>query len=107
MIAGVAVLYNPSENVPENINSYINQVAQLFIVDNSDKSSEVLKNISPGVEKPEYVFNNDNLGIAAALNIGIDRALKAGYTYLLTMDQDSYFEEGSLNKLISNLNSAS
>ncbi len=37
----------------------------------------------------EYVYNGENLGIAAALNVGAKRAAVKGFQYLLTVDQDS------------------
>src|SRR5207253_4965976 len=38
----------------------------------------------------EVIWNKQNLGIAAALNAGIDRALATGqYSWIATFDQDS------------------
>lgn len=104
MIAGVVVLYNPNKNVQEYINSYLNQLANLYVVDNSEKPNENLKKIFSENKKVDYIFNNNNLGIAYALNIAVEEAIKAGYSFLLTMDQDSYFENESLNNLISRIN---
>lgn len=88
-IAGVVVLYNPEEKDLKNINSYINELDILYIVDNSEKESEY-KFDSP---KIKYIFNNGNLGIAKALNIAANYAIMDNYKWLLTMDQDTKMNE--------------
>lgn len=88
-VCGVTVLYNPEKIVIENINSYVNQIDYLFIIDNSDFASDFVKSYYVSNNKVEYIFNNANLGIAAALNAGAHKALGMGFQYLLTMDQDS------------------
>ena len=88
-VAAVVVLYNPDNNVLSNINSYIDQVERLFAVDNSDKPNSVLVEKIKLNSKIEYISNNGNVGIAAALNIGVKKATEEGFEYLLTMDQDS------------------
>ncbi|MEE3343283.1 MAG: glycosyltransferase [Bacilli bacterium] len=94
-LAGVVVLFNPSNLVLDSINTYIDDVDVLYAVDNSSvDNSELFKN-----KKIRYVANMDNLGIARALNIGADMAINDGYKYLLTMDQDSKFENKGVYKL--------
>ena len=88
-VAGVVVLYNPEQDIIENINSYLGQIDYLFIIDNSENLNPSLIEFSKNRKKVEYIFNNRNLGVAAALNIGAKKALKSGFAYLLTMDQDS------------------
>lgn len=89
-IAAVIILYNPDDDFISNINSYVNFIDKLYIVDNSSKKS--LNNFDLlEEEKIEYIFNNENLGIAKSLNMVADLAIKIGYNYLLTMDQDSKF----------------
>lgn len=89
MIAAVTILYNPQPDVGENIETYIEHVDKLYIIDNSDASqAQIIRRIK-GAEKVVYIFNNENLGIATALNIGCKAALKDGFDWILTMDQDS------------------
>ena len=103
-ITGVVILYEPVEGTLKNIASYIDKINLLYIIDNSNETYPfVTKFIENRPEKTTYIFNNGNLGVAAALNIAINKALEDGYSYLLTMDQDSYFEEGSLEILINSL----
>jgi len=100
-IDGVIVLYNPDEEVIRNINSYINSIEMLYIVDNSENTNtkliNTIKNIST---KCKYIENNGNKGIAYALNVGAKISIDDGADWLLTMDQDSKFENDNLDKLI-------
>ncbi len=41
-IAGVVVLYNPDESVVNNIQSYIQDIEILFVVDNSEEKTASL-----------------------------------------------------------------
>ncbi|RUT70405.1 glycosyltransferase family 2 protein [Flavobacterium cupreum] len=89
MLAAVVVLYNPDDTILENIDSYFNRVNFIYIIDNSDKpNGHKFSGLGP---KIEYVFNNGNLGIAQALNIGCKKALASGFEWIITMDQDSKF----------------
>lgn len=88
-IAAVVVLYNPTNQILENINSYIDQVDRIFVIDNSDTPSELINIKFKGVDKLFYISKSSNIGIAAALNLGAQKALSEGFDYLLTMDQDS------------------
>lgn len=102
-IAAVITLYNPDEKVNLRVESILPFVEKLYLIDNSDKSNENLLSNYLSNSKIEYIFNNDNLGIAASMNIAIEKALERDYNYLLTMDQDSQFENDSLEKLISSI----
>lgn len=96
-LAGVVVYYNPEEKDLENINSYISELDKLYIIDNSD--TDRINSLLPQNAKIKYIPNYSNLGVAKALNIGINEAVKDGFKFLLTMDQDSYFDENGLHKL--------
>ena len=92
MLAAVLVLYNPDFKLLENIKSYIPYVKILYVIDNSDLSSnESLFEDFTFSNKLKYVYNGDNLGIAKAINIGCQMAINDGFTWTLTMDQDSKF----------------
>lgn len=90
-IAAVIVLYHPDDSVIDNLKSYMHQVDIIWAIDNTEEKQintplikELIRN-----DRIIYIPNNENLGIAKALNIGAQCALKSGYNYLLTMDQDS------------------
>ncbi len=97
-IVGVVVLYNPEDNVINNIKSYLGLIDKLYVVDNTpipNNNINVFKD-----KKIKYISNNGNKGIAYALNEGAKEAIKDKADWLLTMDQDSSFKEGSLEKMI-------
>lgn len=103
MIAGDLILFNPSSDVFNNIESYIKEIDHLFVIDNSEKVNENLVQSFFLFQKIELVYNQVNLGIAKALNIAVEKSIKADYKFLLTMDQDSYFEENSANNLLAQI----
>lgn len=88
-VAAVVILYNPSIEDIKNMNSYIYNVSKVYVVDNSGIKSDL--SCLECKDKIEYIFNGENFGIAKALNIACRLAIQDGYTYLLTMDQDSSF----------------
>lgn len=96
-LAGVVVWYNPSKKDIKNIDSYIKSVDKLYIVDNSENGSNELK--IPNSKKVEYIYQNENLGIAKALNIACYKAIKEKYKFILTMDQDSCFKSNDVDKM--------
>lgn len=100
MIAAVVVLYNPENETIENIDSYINQVDKVYAVDNSEHKNESLIKILRDNKKIEYIDNGGNKGIAHALNVGAEMALKEKYEYLMTMDQDSRASNGMIEKML-------
>ena len=51
-------------------------------------------------KKIEVIFNEENLGIATALNIGVREALNQGYNWILTMDQDSKASSNMVEKML-------
>ncbi|MBA4311488.1 MAG: hypothetical protein C0417_02550 [Chlorobiaceae bacterium] len=97
-IAGVVVLYNPPEDVLQNINSYRGQIETLFIVDNSEKQNQTWINNIILAKNVIYKWNGGNLGVATALNIGAKLAIDHDYDFLLTMDQDSFTSENLLRE---------
>lgn len=98
---GTVILYNPNEDIVENIHSYIENIDKLYIVDNSDiKNQSLIKQIKDISDKCIYIDNNGNQGIAHALNIGAELAMQDSASWLLTMDQDSRFNNYDFVKFI-------
>lgn len=90
---GIVVAYNIDINVlKQNINSYIEYVDKVLVIDNSD--NDKLKKIEN--EDIIYKYLDGNKGIGKALNIGAKFAIKNDYKYVLTMDQDSLFDNNLL-----------
>lgn len=102
-LVGVVVWYNPSEKDIKNIDSYIKSIDKLYIVDNSENGSNESK--IPNSKKVEYIYQNENLGIAKALNIACYKAIKEKYKFILTMDQDSCFKSNDVDKMKTKISS--
>jgi rhamnosyltransferase len=103
-IAGTVVLYRPDSGVISNIQSYLDDVGVLYVVDNSEtRHSNIVEQILE-FDKVVYLPNGENLGIARALNIAADRAIADGYDFLLTMDQDSCAAPAMIKNLLGFIN---
>ena len=96
-IAGVVVWYNPTKKEVKNIETYLNQLEVLYVIDNSDHNNEKLLSKN---DKIKYLPNYSNLGISYALNKAAKMAIDEKYEFLLTMDQDSAFTDNNLTELI-------
>lgn len=89
-ISAVVVTFNPDIEVLINsIESYINSVDNVFIVDNSTVIWEYTR--LSEISKINIIKLYGNKGIAYALNIGCTTAIEQGANYILTMDQDTIF----------------
>ncbi len=93
-LAATVILYNPGESLFSNLRTYITKVEKLYIFDNSKTKLQFLPNEI--LENSEYFHTGSNEGIAKRLNQALEQSKKDGYNYLLTMDQDSCFNEGDL-----------
>lgn len=101
-VAAIIVSYNPDKNLLDSVNLLILQVEKIIIVDNGSieekrKDISSIKDINN--ERIEIIFNEENLGIATALNIGVREALKQGFNWILTMDQDSKASKDMVEKM--------
>ena len=103
-IAGVTVLFYPDQMLADRIFTYLNQLDVLYIVDNSEVSSQDMLGLLTNHPKIKYIHNQENLGIAKALNIAANFALLDEYDFLLTMDQDSSFEKDQFEVFVEYLN---
>lgn len=87
-IGAVVVWYCPDKKVFLNIKSYERYCDELYVIDNSQNDNKALcLDI-----KANYVSFHDNKGIAYAMNYGIKLAMADGCDWVLTMDQDSAFD---------------
>lgn len=93
----VVVAYNPGVDVIENISSYIHYFDKVFVIDNS--YSDNVQLFEPLIQafSLEYIPLLDNTGIAKALNIGFEKSIEYGYQFIVSMDQDSQFNNNILD----------
>lgn len=91
-VLAVVVIYNPPLDIEENIKAISEQVDRILIIDNKDTGLEENNSVENIYEKPfvSVIQNNNNLGIATALNQGFQWAIAHDFEYVLTLDQDSF-----------------
>jgi rhamnosyltransferase len=101
-VACVVVTYEIGRTVLPVLEAILPQVDRVFIVDNGSgrETQDALQEIeSAHPERVEMIRNGENLGIAAALNIGIRRAIAQGHDWVLTLDHDSVAAPGMVSNL--------
>ena len=90
----IVVWYNPKKEMWANIEKYLSSVNKCIIIDNSKEDNHNL--ILTKSKKIHYIPNKENLGIAKALNQGCEIAKEKGFEWVLTMDQDSFFDNNEI-----------
>src|SRR5271170_3349026 len=105
LISAVVITYQPHASLLSNLRKLTGQVSEIIVVDNgSDGASAQLVEAAANLSGVRLIRNGSNLGIATALNIGIRHALKAGYQWIATFDQDSAIPERYFEQLFHALN---
>ena len=102
--AAAVILYRPEEignsTIVSNIRSYAPYFDTIYIVDNSPEETTAGQEIVSGLMiddnrggyKITYLYNGNRGGIAGGQNKACRQAIKDGYEWIMTMDQDSFFE---------------
>lgn len=89
-ILAAIVLYSPdTDRLIDNINAILPQVDGIAFFNNGEKTSDIFE--LPGVVLDS---ENNNVGIAIALNRLCQFAIDNNYDWILTLDQDSICPEG-------------
>jgi rhamnosyltransferase len=102
-IAGVLIAYYPDFNkLIFNIDTFIDHIEELFIFFNSPANQIEINTLQKKYSKVHLILSDTNVGIASALNQTAQKALDLGYKWLLTMDQDSFFQTGLFFKAFEN-----
>lgn len=90
------ITYYPDEALlRENVACYRNEAEKVYIWQNTplaDRSRYQWEDLG---ERVEWIGEDTNVGISHALNVILERCREEGFDYLLTMDQDSRFEDFS------------
>jgi len=106
-VCSVMTLYHPTIETADCIDRTLLEVAHLYLVDNTGGLKEedwLVKRVE--TERITYIKNNHNVGVAKALNLGLDKAQLKGYNFVLLMDQDTQVFSGAVNELMSIYGSA-
>lgn len=89
-VFAVVVSFNGGPALRHTIDALRGQVGHVHVVDNGSCPETLALLESLETESPVTVERlGENRGVGFALNIGVKRASERGYSWLLTMDQDS------------------
>lgn len=89
-ICAVVVSHRPDADFPEQVARIADQVGYVVVVDNhsDDWAISMLDALSSQLNV-HLILNDENLGVAAALNQGLSVAKERGYRWGLLFDQDT------------------
>lgn len=95
-IGAEIVTFNPDiSKLEANVKNVVNQVDQVVLVDNGSDNLQDVKNLANDFNV-EIVSLNQNKGIATALNSGMKHFRENGFTWVVTLDQDSLLPENAI-----------
>jgi rhamnosyltransferase len=86
-LAAVVVTFNPPADFKARIIALAEAVEHIWILDNSP--FEIEGKLDCPSQSITQLFNGKNIGVAAALNIGIGLARDHGYKWVISLDQDT------------------
>lgn len=105
-ICAIVSSYFPDLNeLEKNISSYLPWVDKLIIWENTPGKESKINVLTEKLnsEKIEVRTTGQNEFLAKPFNICIQWAKEAGFTHILTMDQDSRFENGHFEKYVNKI----
>ncbi len=85
--AAVIVSYYPDELFAGRLARLSDQFAAVYWVDNTPEAA--IEKEHNCEQRVQYLSRGINTGLASALNMGCEAALKAGFKWVVTFDQDS------------------
>jgi rhamnosyltransferase len=96
-IAATVILFNPEGALAKRILSYAHEVDKLYIMDNTEENTQSKNTVKELLHLPhvQYFHDGENKGLSFRLNHAATLAKEQSCQWLLTMDQDSFFPEGS------------
>lgn len=99
-VCAVIVTYHPNTEMLENIPQIFKQVQGVVVVDNGSDSAELESlRVASGSLGFNLIENDDNFGVAEALNQGVRWAKDKGYPWVILFDQDSGITEGFVQQM--------
>jgi rhamnosyltransferase len=89
-VAAVVVTFHPDPAFAGGLAPLLDQVSAIVVVDNGSCPGELPAGEDPALrDRVEIIVNGENRGLATALNQGLRRAKERGFSWALTLDQDS------------------
>jgi rhamnosyltransferase len=99
-VCAIVVTHHPDEGLPNRLSAVSAQAGAVVVVDNGSADAErsMLREAAAD-PKIDLLLNPENLGLARAINMGIQRAAALGYSWVLLLDQDSLVDPHMLRTL--------
>lgn len=104
-IAVIVLNYNGIQDTVHCIDSLLAQTffnTTVVVVDNASSDDSTIELNKLGVEHPDrihVIYNEDNLGFAGGVNIGIQWAINEGFEYTALFNNDAIADKDWLNQL--------
>lgn len=99
-MAVAITLYHPDEKIAENILRISSYFETIYLFDNTESKTKTdkMRNLlhKKGIK---YATKNKNTGLAYALNVCCHAAYKAGYQWIMLLDQDSVITKDTLDEM--------
>jgi rhamnosyltransferase len=101
-ICAIIVTFHPTLEHLDNLMKVRQQVSRLVVVDNGSPSTTLaaFRTVSKTTDF-HLIENGENLGVAAAFNIGIRWAESQGCNWIICFDQDSTVSDGLIATMFS------
>ncbi|MGL4864544.1 MAG: glycosyltransferase [Cetobacterium sp.] len=96
----IIVTYNTSNTIKTLLKSIHKSVNNIFIVDNNSSNKDELILLEIEYKNLEIIFNNENLGLAKAQNIGIKKSLEKKSEFILFLDDDSRLIDNYIENML-------
>lgn len=99
--SAVVVTFHPRTEYLHGLAKIRAQVDLLIVIDNGSKEDELAQiRLASRMLDFKLIENGENLGIAAALNVGVRQAQREGCEWVGLFDQDSIITEGFIAAMI-------
>ena len=85
----MVVTFHPGAEISARLAALASQVGAIVIVDNGSCPADLPAADDPAPGGIEIIANAENRGLGTALNQGLQRAKERGFSWALTLDQDS------------------
>jgi rhamnosyltransferase len=99
-VCAVVVTYHPDAEFPARLARISRQVAAVVIVDNGSEAELAILREAASDPRVTLLLNRENLGVARALNIGVQRASALGSSMAVLFDQDTRVDDDLVETLL-------
>ncbi len=100
----IMVLYNPDDRIMASVNSIVELVDRIYLVDNSLSPSPYLEELASDPIIGSNILlieNHENVGLGRALNTGVNKILADdSSSFILLLDQDSIVNKSVLREIL-------